>query len=543
MYIIQQFAKILNTRIFKFLLCSFFPLFTYGDCLLPDTLNILTVSDNFTIVTWKKIADFSEYTLVYKEVGATDSTVLTQTENYVTIKDLPNNSLYEFQLQAVCEDTVRFGPLINQQINYETSSPPCTTPENVFGTLTQPNEATISWDEVAGADSYIVRVSIDTLLSTTTFDVPNTYFTLLAPLPNVPYRITVAAICGNDTTSFSQPFTPTFSISLDCPSPADLTATNITTTSMQLSWTVETIDEFVFLLTQENTQTGQVKVRQIISDTYETTVDNLSPNTPYTYSIQAICGDGSVSSSVAKTFITAKVEAMVADLDLAIVGQDTAQLIRNDKYVDNGDNQTYFLLAKPTILENTTITKITTLAGDILVSDTEPTVANLKNGQVIVHPNNSSSKGMINYTPNRNRDYDYLEYELTYEDDFQIESDTAAALICPQDSICNTETVLGIITSIPYPLEKGEEVLVKYWPNPVQDKLHIDYNLPKNSYLSCIIYDAMGRKVKEVLPASTKQLAGNYTILIDTDELLTGLYYCQLTINDQQKTFKIMKRK
>ncbi|MCW9066534.1 MAG: T9SS type A sorting domain-containing protein [Ignavibacteriaceae bacterium] len=54
----------------------------------------------------------------------------------------------------------------------------------------------------------------------------------------------------------------------------------------------------------------------------------------------------------------------------------------------------------------------------------------------------------------------------------------------------------------------------------------IKYDLPNTSEVSLIIYDILGRKVKELV--NTKQQAGRYEIQFNASNLASGVYIYQL---------------
>ena len=76
--------------------------------------------------------------------------------------------------------------------------------------------------------------------------------------------------------------------------------------------------------------------------------------------------------------------------------------------------------------------------------------------------------------------------------------------------------------------ETGEEIipteytLYQNYPNPFNPTTTIKYDLPNTSEVSLIIYDILGRKVKELV--NTKQQAGRYEIQFNASNLASGVY-------------------
>ena len=71
-----------------------------------------------------------------------------------------------------------------------------------------------------------------------------------------------------------------------------------------------------------------------------------------------------------------------------------------------------------------------------------------------------------------------------------------------------------------------EYTLYQNYPNPFNPTTTIKYDLPNTSEVSLIIYDILGRKVKELV--NTKQSAGKYEIQFSASELSSGVYIYRL---------------
>jgi len=68
--------------------------------------------------------------------------------------------------------------------------------------------------------------------------------------------------------------------------------------------------------------------------------------------------------------------------------------------------------------------------------------------------------------------------------------------------------------------------LFQNFPNPFNPITTIKYDLPNTSDVSLIIYDILGRKVKELV--NTKQEAGRYEVQFNASNLASGVYIYQL---------------
>jgi choice-of-anchor B domain-containing protein len=80
--------------------------------------------------------------------------------------------------------------------------------------------------------------------------------------------------------------------------------------------------------------------------------------------------------------------------------------------------------------------------------------------------------------------------------------------------------------------------LKQNYPNPFNPSTTIGYNLPKASYVSLKVYDAVGKQVG--LLADEFEQAGNHTISYDAARLASGIYYYRLEAEGYAETKKMI---
>jgi len=103
------------------------------------------------------------------------------------------------------------------------------------------------------------------------------------------------------------------------------------------------------------------------------------------------------------------------------------------------------------------------------------------------------------------------------------------------DSIIN-HSFLNV--GIPY-IQKAPGQLVLY-PNPVSDKLNIEYPLDATDEVSICIMDQFGRMVAKI-PANSRQ-AGISTASWDMTNYPAGIYFCKLIAGNKVYTSKFVKK-
>ncbi len=81
-------------------------------------------------------------------------------------------------------------------------------------------------------------------------------------------------------------------------------------------------------------------------------------------------------------------------------------------------------------------------------------------------------------------------------------------------------------------------VLFQNYPNPFNQVTTIKCELPAISNVSLIIYDILGRKVKELV--NTKQAAGKYEVHFDAAKLASGVYIYKLQTDDFMSIKKML---
>ena len=85
------------------------------------------------------------------------------------------------------------------------------------------------------------------------------------------------------------------------------------------------------------------------------------------------------------------------------------------------------------------------------------------------------------------------------------------------------------------------EDIISVFPNPFQDHTLINYELPQGGFISLVLFDANGRRVKNLFTGQKQQ--GKHTFVLDAGELHQGIYFVKLDLNRRTVVHKIVKGK
>lgn len=80
--------------------------------------------------------------------------------------------------------------------------------------------------------------------------------------------------------------------------------------------------------------------------------------------------------------------------------------------------------------------------------------------------------------------------------------------------------------------------LYQNYPNPFNPSTKINYDLPENTYVKLIVYDALGREVKALV--NEKQNAGSYRVEFEGSNLPSGIYFYNLITGSYSATRKLV---
>jgi len=84
----------------------------------------------------------------------------------------------------------------------------------------------------------------------------------------------------------------------------------------------------------------------------------------------------------------------------------------------------------------------------------------------------------------------------------------------------------------------GQFSLKQNYPNPFNPTTVIRYAIPKDGYVTLIIYDMLGRKVQTLV--NEKQSAGRYKETFNASALASGVYFCRIIAGNYTGLIKML---
>ncbi|MBK7425542.1 MAG: fibronectin type III domain-containing protein [Saprospiraceae bacterium] len=177
----------------------------------------------------------------------------------------------------------------------------CDTPGGLSSTNITSTTATITWNAVSGATSYIFQYKLasSNIWSQTTLTGIVANFSSLSP--STTYNCRVQAVCPGGNSAFSVILTFTTLGNSTCNVPGGLSTSNITSNTAFVSWSA--VSGAVSYNVQYKLASSGVWTELNTSGT-NYTISSLLPITVYNWRVQAVCASGTSSFSTFLSFTT-----------------------------------------------------------------------------------------------------------------------------------------------------------------------------------------------------------------------------------------------
>ena len=437
-------------------------------CDAPTNLVASNVTATTAEITWNGAVDTYEL-----RVNAGSIETLTITSK--TLTNLNPSASYTVDVRAVCDD--RTSDWVS--VSFITPSAPCDAPTSIIANNITETTAEITW--VGSAEAYEFKLNngeVETLTATTK--------ALTGLTPATTYTVEVRAVCGEQTSEWTTTTFTTLEQVLPCDAPTALTASNITETSAEITWT-GSADAYEFKLNNGEAETLTATTKALTG---------LTPATAYTVEVRAICGD-QTSEWTTTTFTTLEEQVVITLGEVTTssateVGNTSATL--NGALVSAGNSENFtvgFALATVAdfTLEDAGVQNITATLTDNTFT---ATVNDLVEGQT----------------------YFYKAYITN-------EAGTAYGTV-------ETFTLLGLTDAL------ANQIAVSLYPNPASDNATLEIN-GLNQDAKVVISDLQGRILSQ-----DNITAGTTRYTINVSDMTSGVYYIRIITDNVVSTQKLI---
>ena len=380
--------------------------------------------------------------------------------------------------------------------------------------------ATISWTAVSGATSYNVQYKLSTATTWTTLTASTTSSILTGLTAGSTYNFQIQAVCASGTSTYvASTFTTTTATS--CGNPTSLNATSITTTGATLGWTAvsgATSYNVQYKLSTATTWTTTT------STTTSKALTGLTASSTYNYQIQAVCASGT-SSYVASTFTTTASTSTCTNNYESNNTRATASTIAINTNITSmlgtSTDKDYFKIVTTTAAPKLKVTLST------LPLDYDVKLYNASGTLLSTAASSGTTTETIKYNT-ATKGATYYIYVYGYNGAYSATNCYTLNASTSATNFIKTEQLS----------ENKPEINV--YPNPVSDKINVQYFEEGNKQIIANVYNALGQKV---VTQSNITIEGENNISIDVNNLSNGIYILELVGTEERKVqrFTIQK--
>jgi hypothetical protein len=381
--------------------------------------------------------------------------------------------------------------------------------------------ATINWTAVSGATSYNVQYKLSTATTWTTLTASTNSSNLTGLTAGSTYNFQIQAVCASGTGTYvASTFTTTTATS-SCGNPTGLTATSISTTGATLGWTVvsgATSYNVQYKLSTATTWTTTT------STTTSKALTGLTAGSTYNFQIQAVCASGT-SSYVASTFTTTASTGTCTNNYESNNTRATASTIAINTNITSmlgtSTDKDYFKIVTTTAAPKLKVTLST------LPFDYDLKLYNTSGTLLATAAASGTTTETIKYNT-ATKAATYYIYVYGYNGAF-------SATNCYTLNASTSAT--NFVKTAQFSENKPE---INVYPNPVSDKMNVQFFEEGNKQIIANVYNSLGQKV---VTQSNTTIDGENNISIDVNNLSNGIYILELVGTEERKVqrFTIQK--
>ncbi|XP_060125914.1 tenascin-X isoform X9 [Zootoca vivipara] len=301
-----------------------------------EELSVSEVTSNSALLSWTvPTGDFDSFLIQYKDAeGKSQALTVEGVAREVTVPNLVSSHRYKFNLYGVIGRR-RLGPISSEAT---TGTQPGALTQLKFGELSArditPESVLLSWTvETGNFDSFIIQYrDADGNPHALPVDGGLRSLRLHDLVPSHKYRFNLYGVSGRKrlgpisteatTAASEQPAPPK-------PSLGELSASDITSTTVRLSWSVQSGDFDSFIIQYRDAE-GKAQALPVNRDSRDVIVSSLVPSHKYKFNLFGISGRkrlGPISTeAVTAPMVKTEVQPTLGDLSISEVTQDSVRL-------------------------------------------------------------------------------------------------------------------------------------------------------------------------------------------------------------------------
>ncbi len=480
-------------------------------CSTPGSLNVSNITTSSANLSWNAVNGASSYQARIKSVASSSWTTYNTTSTSLSLSVFTASTQYEFQVRTVC---VSSSSNYSTSFNFTTGSA-CSPPTVLSASNIVSPSATLSWNTVSGASSYLMRIRRVATNSWSYYSTTNTVYTLNSLQNGTQYEFQVRSNCGAVKSSYSVSFY--FSTGAVCNLPTSLSASTITSSSALLTWSDVNGAVNYNLRVRRN---GTVNWLTLNSASSSINVTGLLESTNYEFQVQSDCGFEMSNFSGSSYFTTLSnplhTEPTCDDIHEPNETSGSSKSIGSNTNIQaqiaTVTDVDFYRFGTQSSRRNIRITL------EDLPADYDIELYNSK-GQLVAH---SYNRGTANESIvlNQNSLGSFFIKVFGYQGAF---SNTHCYNLFLELS---GNAFRGFGSEI-FTYHAEENLISQLYPNPASDFIMVEFESIMNTDVSIMMTDITGRQLSLEYNAVQE---GNNLLKLSTSKLSPGLYFLQ--IND-----------
>lgn len=270
------------------------------NCPAPVNVYAYNVGPTSAVVTWAETGNATHWNLYYKSAAATNWTMVQDAPRPYTITNLAEGTTYSIYVEALCD------PVANTTsqasfTNTFTTPYACPQPTGIVVSSITATGFTVNWTPAGNETQWTVSYRVNTASTWTEITTTTHPYNVTGLTGSTTYNVRVKANCSSTEESQWTEYNDVIVTQTPpCPAPTDVTVTNLTAHTADISWAQST-DATSWRL--EYRKLGQ-SWDTVFANTNSYSLSGLEATSRYVLRIYANCGGSNYSTAYVTSFTT-----------------------------------------------------------------------------------------------------------------------------------------------------------------------------------------------------------------------------------------------